>query len=135
MFILCKIVNFGLTTEKIRIMKKILATLLVCLVAISFSYAQDKEPSFEKQDDLVKATYYHENGMIKEVGFFKDNKLHDKWVHYDLTGKITVVANYENGVKEGTWYIVGENSTKQVTYKANKPIKVEEVEGTDLSFI
>ncbi len=135
MFILCKIVNFGLTTEKIRIMKKIIATLLVCLVAISFSYAQDKEPSFEKQDDLVKATYYHENGMIKEVGFFKDNKLHDKWVHYDLTGKITVVANYENGVKEGTWYIVGENSTKQVTYKANKPIKVEEVEGTDLSFI
>lgn len=132
---MCKIINFGQVTEKIGIMKKIFATLIVCLVAVSFSYAQEKAPTFEKQDDLVKATYFHDNGMIKEVGFFKDNKLHDKWVHYDLAGKITVVANYDNGVKEGTWYIVGENSTKQVTYKANKPIKVEEVEGTDLSFI
>jgi antitoxin component YwqK of YwqJK toxin-antitoxin module len=116
-------------------MKKLLATLVIGLLAVNLTVSQEKAPTFEKQDDLVKATYYHDNGMVKEVGYFKDNKLHDKWVHYDLSGKITVVASYDNGVKEGTWYIVGENTTKEVTYKENKPIKVEEVEGTDISFI
>ena len=116
-------------------MKKIFSALIIALLATSFAFAQEKEPTFEKQDDLVKATYYHDNGMIKEVGYFKDEKLHDQWIRYDNTGKISVVANYDNGLKEGKWYIVGEETTKEITYKANKLIKVEEVQGTDLSFI
>ena len=86
-------------------------------MATGFAFAQEKEPTFEKQDDLVKATYYHDNGMIKEVGYFKDEKLHDQWIRYDNTGKISVVANYDNGIKEGKWYIVGEETTKEITYK------------------
>ena len=116
-------------------MKKIVAALILILTATGFAYAQEIEPTFEKQDDLVKATYYHDNGMIKEVGYFKDQKLHDQWIRYDNSGKVSVVANYDNGIKEGKWYIVGEESTKEITYKANKLIKVEEVQGTDLSFI
>ena len=116
-------------------MKKIFSALIIALVVTSFAFAQEKEPTFEKQEDLVKATYYHENGMIKEVGYFKDEKLHDQWIRYDKSGKISVVANYDNGIKEGKWYIVGEETTKEITYKENKLIKVEEVQGTDLSFI
>ncbi len=116
-------------------MKKIFFTLITVLLATGFAFAQEKEPTFEKQDDLVKATYYHENGMIKEVGYFKDEKLHDQWIRYDHTGKISVVANYDNGIKEGKWYIVGEETTREITYKKNKLIKVEEIQGTDLSFI
>ena len=52
-------------------MKKLVATLTVFMLMISVSFAQEIEPTFEKQEDLVKATYYHDNGMVKEVGFFK----------------------------------------------------------------
>ncbi len=116
-------------------MKKIIAAVILMLTVTSLAYSQEIEPTFEKQDDLVKATYYHDNGSIREVGYFKDEKLHDQWIRYDKTGKISVVANYDNGMKNGKWYIVGEDTTKEITYKDNKLIKVEEIEGTDLSFI
>ena len=114
-------------------MKKFFAAFVTLLLTAGVSLAQEKAPTFEKQDDLVKATYYHENGMVKEVGYFKDDKLHDQWIRYDVAGKVTVVANYDNGLKEGKWYIVGENTTKEITYKENKLIKVEEVDGSELS--
>ncbi len=114
-------------------MKKVIATFIMLVLTLGLANAQEKAPTFEKQEDLVKATYYHENGMIKEVGFFKDDKLHDQWVRYDASGKVTVVANYKDGIKEGKWYIVGENTTKEITYRDNKLIKVEEVDGSEMS--
>lgn len=116
-------------------MKKLIASLVLILMISSVSYGQEIEPTFEKQNDLVKATYYHDNGMIKEVGFFKDDKLHDKWVSYSKEGKIKVVAFYNNGEKDGKWYLVGDENVKEVTYKANKVVNVQEVEETDLSFL
>jgi len=116
-------------------MKKFVASLIVFVLMTSVSLAQQKEPSFEKQGDLVKATYYYDNGMIKEVGFFKNDKLHDKWVSYNKEGKIKVVALYNNGEKDGKWYVVGEDSVKEVTYKSNKVINVQEVEESEVSFI
>lgn len=116
-------------------MKKLATAIALFIFLINISFAQGKEPTFEKQDDLVKATYYHDNGMVKEVGYFKDDKLHDKWVSYDEEGKIKVVAVYNNGEKEGKWYIVNDDSVKEVTYKSNKVITVEEVDKSTLSFI
>ena len=102
---------------------------------VDMSFAQAVEPTFEKQDDLVKATYFYDNGIIKEVGFFKDNKLQDQWISYNQEGKIKVVAFYNEGKKDGKWYLVGDESVKEVTYKSNKIIKVEEVQDLELSFI
>jgi antitoxin component YwqK of YwqJK toxin-antitoxin module len=116
-------------------MKKYLAGLVICVLITMSSTAQSKEPTFEKQDDLVKATYYHDNGMVKEVGFFKDDKLHDKWIRYNEDGKIKVVALYKNGMKEGKWYMIGEESVKEITYKSNKVVDVKEVDPAALSFI
>lgn len=120
---------------KIEKMKKLFAYLVLFLLMVNVSFAQEREPKFEKENDLVKATYYHDNGMIKEVGFFKADKLHDKWISYNEEGKIKVVALYKNGLKEGKWYLVGEDSVKEVTYKSNKIIKVQQVSESDLSFI
>ena len=116
-------------------MKKLVAALVMLALFVNVSFAQQMEPKFEKQNDLVKATYYHDNGMVKEVGFFKDDKLHDKWVSYSKEGKIKVVAFYNNGEKDGKWYLVGDDIVKEVTYKSNKVVKVQELEETDLSFI
>lgn len=116
-------------------MKKFLSSLVILVMMTSISFAQGKQPTFEKEGDLVKATYFHENGMIKEVGFFKNDKLQDKWVSYTKEGKVKCVAHYDNGKKEGKWYIVGEDSVKEVTYKSNKIVKVQEVEESAISLI
>lgn len=116
-------------------MKKFVISLTVFLLIVNISFAQEIDPKFEKENDLVKATYYHDNGIVKEVGFFKDEKLHDKWVSYTKEGKIKVVAFYNNGKKDGTWYVVGKESVKEVTYKLNKIIKVQEVDASALSSI
>ena len=116
-------------------MKSLTAYLVLFMLMVNVSFAQQIEPTFEKQNDLVKATYYYENGTIKEVGFFKDDKLHKQWISYNKEGKIKVVAIYDNGVKNGKWYIVGEDHVKEVTYKSNKIIKVEEVDESEVSFI
>ena len=110
-------------------------TIAVFVLMVNMSFAQAVEPTFEKQDDLVKATYFYDNGIIKEVGFFKDNKLQDQWISYNQEGKIKVVAFYNEGKKDGKWYLVGDESVKEVTYKSNKIIKVEEVQDLELSFI
>ena len=120
--------------SKQKKMKKLFACLVLFLLVLNVSFAQGVEPKFEKENDLVKATYYHDNGMVKEVGFFKEDKLHDKWISYNEEGKIKVVAMYNNGLKDGKWYLVGEETVKEVTYKANKVVKVEEVNAAELSF-
>ena len=54
-------------------MKKILT--LIVLFVIANINAQEVEPTYEKAGDMVKATYYYQDGSIKEQGFFKDKKL------------------------------------------------------------
>lgn len=38
-------------------------------------FAQTEKPVLEKEGNLVKATYYHENGKVKQQGYFKNGKL------------------------------------------------------------
>lgn len=116
-------------------MKKIVLTLAAVVLTLQLALSQEKAPSFEKQGDLVKATYYFDNGQVKEVGFFKGEKLHDQWVTYDQAGKVTMVAFYKEGLKDGNWYVVDGDTIKKITYKSNKLILVEEVQEMDLSFI
>lgn len=116
-------------------MKKFISTIVILILLIQISFAQSIEPTFEKQDDLVKATYYYDNGMVKEVGFFKNDKLHDQWISYNEKGKIKVVAIYKNGKKDGKWYMVGDDIIKEVTYKSNEIIKVKEVEEFEMPII
>ena len=116
-------------------MKRFVMTLAVFVLMVNLSVAQAVEPTFEKQDDLVKATYFYDNGTVKEVGFFKDTKLHNQWISYSQEGQIKVVAFYNEGKKDGKWYLVGDTSVKEVTYKSNEIVKVEEVQELELSFI
>ena len=116
-------------------MKVLISFLLVFVFFTSISTAQNVEPKFEKQDNLTKATYYFDNGNIKEVGFFKNEKLQGKWVTYNQDGKITAIANYQNGKKEGKWFVISKDSIKELTYKSNKLIEIKNMKGNELSLI
>jgi antitoxin component YwqK of YwqJK toxin-antitoxin module len=104
-------------------MKKILA--LIFLFSISISSAQEVEPAYEKFGDLVKATYYFENGAIKEQGFFKETKLTGKWVSYDKQGEKTRIAHYKAGKKVGKWFAWNKNSLKEINYANNVVVSVK----------
>ena len=103
-----------------------MAILLFCITAFS----QEQKVDYKKVDnDLVQATYYFadNNTIVEREGFFnKEGKLHDTWISYDLEGNKTVIANYNNGKKDGVWTYFKKDKINVVTYKDNKITNVEE---------
>jgi len=113
---------------------KIKIVLFLTLMMMTMGFTQEVAPKFEKQGDLVKATYFYEDGSIKQVGFFSNDKLHGEWVSFDKKGEKTTIAQYEYGKKTGTWLVLTDGVVKQVTYEANKVINVKDLKETDLAF-
>lgn len=105
-------------------MKKIIILALILVSAIG--YSQTEKPTFEKEGDLVKATYYYDNGNVKVQGFFKNKKLTGVWTAFDNDGKKTKIANYENGVKTGKWFIWDKDSLKEINYDNNVIVAVND---------
>lgn len=105
-------------------MKKIffLATFLVA----SLGFSQEKRTVYERSGDLVKATYYNEEGKISVQGFFKDKKLTGKWVSFDNTGKKKQIAYYKKGKKVGKWIIFEKNFIKEINYDDNIIVSVQD---------
>jgi len=104
-------------------MKKLLT--LIVLFVIANINAQEVEPTYEKSGDMVKATYYYQDGSIKEQGFFKDKKLTGQWISYNQDGEKTMIANYDAGKKVGKWFAWNKNSLKEITYNNNKVISLK----------
>jgi antitoxin component YwqK of YwqJK toxin-antitoxin module len=104
-------------------MKKIAA--LVFLFTVSICNAQEVEPTYEKSENKVKATYYFEDGSVKEQGFFKDAKLTGKWVTYNKQGEKTKIAHYKAGKKVGKWFTWNKNLLKEINYVSNKIVSVK----------
>lgn len=98
-------------------MKKIITICMLGLGTLGFS--QEKQPSYVAEGDLVKATYYYEDGSIKTQGFFKDKKLTGEWVAYDKFGNKTQLAFYNQGKKVGKWFVWTEESLKEINYQNN----------------
>tara|TARA_R110002049_G_scaffold75991_2_gene195530 strand:- start:13175 stop:13528 length:354 start_codon:yes stop_codon:yes gene_type:complete len=99
-------------------MKKILTIAVFCIATIG--YSQETKPTYEAEGDLVKATYYHEDGSVSTEGYFKDKKLTGKWTRFDKQGNKTQLAFYKEGKKTGKWFFWNEEgSLKEVTYNNN----------------
>lgn len=89
---------------------------LACLMIFSVAQAQI-EPTYEQEGQLVKATYYYEDGKIKEQGFFKNKNLEGTWVTYDKNGNKTAIAHYSNGKKAGKWFLWQIDGLKEIDYE------------------
>jgi antitoxin component YwqK of YwqJK toxin-antitoxin module len=105
-------------------MKK--AILLAILFISAIGYSQEKETTFEKEGDLVKATYYFDNGDVKVQGFFKDKKLTGTWTSFDNQGNKTQIAQYKEGKKVGKWFVWNKESLKEITYDNNALVSVND---------
>lgn len=98
-------------------MKKIIAICIFTLATIG--YAQEQKPTYKAEGDLVKVTYYYEDGSIKTQGFFKDKKLTGEWVRFDKDGNKTQLAYYNSGKKIGKWFVWTKSSLKEINYVDN----------------
>ncbi|GLB48774.1 toxin-antitoxin system YwqK family antitoxin [Neptunitalea lumnitzerae] len=101
-------------------MKKIIFTLAMVFTLAGF--AQQEKPVLEKQGDLVKATYTNEEGVVTQIGFFKDGKPHGEWVAFDDAGKKIAMATYDEGKKVNTWFFWTDNkkSLSEVEFDNNE---------------
>ncbi len=101
---------------------------LVMILALMFSatiFAQEVKPTFEKQGDQIKGTYYYEDGTVRQFGFYnKEGKLHGEWKSYDATGKKIAMGQYTNGVKTGKWFFWSGDKLSEVNYSNNKIAEV-----------
>ena len=64
---------------------------------------------------------------ILPVGFYTtDGKLQGEWLSFDMKGKKTVSANYDNGKKVGKWFYWNDKTLKEVDYSNNAIANVNE---------
>lgn len=96
-------------------MKKLM--ILVFMLSVAFAQAQETTPTYEVEGDMVKATYYFENGAIHKQGYFKDKKLTGKWTQYNKKGDIIAVGHYKKGKKVGTWFQWTKDALRQINYE------------------
>jgi len=107
-------------------MKKILLITVMMIFGLGFS--QSKSPLLEAEGQLVKATYFNENGTIQQVGYFKEGKLDGKWSSYDTNGNLKTIAQYKDGEKTGKWMYFSDNvCVSEVNFSNNQILKVRNV--------
>ncbi len=99
-------------------MKKVV--IVAVLLVSGMMFAQEVEPKFEVVDNMVKATYFYENGQVKEQGFYLDGKLHGKWVSYNQDGTKQTIGEYNEGQKTGKWFFWNENALSEVDFNKSK---------------
>jgi antitoxin component YwqK of YwqJK toxin-antitoxin module len=104
-------------------MKKIV--IVAALLVSGVFFAQEVKPKFEVVDSMVKATYYFDNGQVKEEGFYLEGKLHGKWVSYTESGIKQTIGEYESGSKVGKWFFWNENSLNEVDFSNSRIAEVK----------
>jgi len=107
---------------------------VILFLALIFSFAvnaQEIKPNFEKEGNLVKATYFHANGEVAQTGYFLKGKLHGEWVMYNEEGQKMVAGSYTNGLKNGKWVYNEGEELREVAFINNRIESVVKKENPD----
>ena len=104
-------------------MKKILIMGVILVSGVAF--AQTTKPVLEQEGNLVKATYYYDNGKVQQQGFFKDGKLTGQWIAFDEQGNKKSIGEYVNGAKTGKWFFWNNDSLSEVDYSDSRVAAVK----------
>ncbi|RAJ15030.1 toxin-antitoxin system YwqK family antitoxin [Olleya aquimaris] len=108
--------------------KSILFTIALIISVVSFAQ-QERDLKLNKETDLIEVTYYHDNGVVSQTGYYTlDGKLQGQWLSFNTEGKKQVSANYDNGKKVGKWFYWYDTILKEVDYDNNTIASVSEWE-------
>ena len=98
--------------------------LIFALIFCTTAIAQVNKPIKEKQGDLVKATFFHDNGEIAQIGFYKNDKPHGEWIAFNQEGDKIAKGTYDMGVKTGKWFFWNNGILSEVDYENGRVINV-----------
>ena len=104
-------------------MKKVI--IAAVLLVSSLSFAQEVKPKLEVVDQMVKATYYYDNGQVKQEGYYLDGKLHGKWTSYNEDGTKLTMGEYNKGTKTGKWFFWSDTSLSEVDFSDSRIAEVK----------
>jgi len=104
-------------------MKKIWIMGVFLLSGVAF--AQTTKPVLEQEGNLVKATYYYDNGKVQQQGYFKDGKLTGQWIAFDEQGNKKSIGEYVNGSKTGKWFFWNDKVLNEVDYSDSRVAAVK----------
>ncbi len=109
-------------------MKLVKTITILALALTTFVSAQKKDPKVEKVGNMLKVTFYHENGEIAQVGCLKNGKLQGEWTMFSETGKKIALGYYEEGQRTGDWFFWKPNgeALREVTFYDGKPTNIIE---------
>ncbi|MDT0675172.1 toxin-antitoxin system YwqK family antitoxin [Autumnicola musiva] len=101
-------------------MKKLKYLFIGAALVFTGAVSAQEKPAFEKQGDLIKGTFYYEDGSVRQEGTYKEGELHGEWISYNKEGEKTAVAQYNMGGKTGKWFFWTEDRLTEVDYKNNR---------------
>lgn len=116
--------------QQIEMKKLKLTKAAVAILITTAINAQDVKPTFEKDGDLIKGTFYYEDGSVKQEGTYKDGKLHGEWISYEQNGKKNAIAQYKEGDKTGKWFFWANDILTEVDYNSNIIAEVKSYKNT-----
>ncbi|MAM19764.1 toxin-antitoxin system YwqK family antitoxin [Christiangramia flava] len=108
-----------------KTMKNILCAALFATGSVAFAQTEAPKPVFEKQGELMKGTFYYDDGSIRQEGTYKNGKLHGEWISYNQNGEKTAIAQYKQGEKDGVWFFWSGDKLTQVEYNQNNIASVD----------
>lgn len=94
--------------------------ILLCMLVGITALGQEKVVQKTESKDELKVIYYHDNGLIQQEGFLKNNKPNGQWIAYNKKGQKTAIAYYNEGNKIGKWFFWKEGKLTEIDYNENK---------------
>ncbi|TRZ45921.1 toxin-antitoxin system YwqK family antitoxin [Robertkochia solimangrovi] len=107
-------------------MKNILMLVMMMVSFIAFSQDKENSPVYTIENNMVKATYFHDNGAVAQTGFYLNGKPHGEWKAYDEQGKKVALGNYDEGQKVGKWFFWKNETLSEVNYEDSRIASVTE---------
>lgn len=94
------------------------------MFTFAISAQESIEPQLEKEGDLTKVAFFHDNGAVAQTGYLKDDQRHGNWVSFDTVGEKVSMGSFKSDKKNGQWFFWKENDLIEVTYKNNKIVNI-----------
>jgi antitoxin component YwqK of YwqJK toxin-antitoxin module len=104
-------------------MRKIL--FMGLLLSAGVVSAQNVEPKYTIENGIVKATYFYDNGQVMQEGYYKDGKLHGKWIAFNEDGSKQSMGEYANGTKCGKWFFWNTSTLSEVDFSDSRIAEVK----------
>lgn len=95
------------------------------MLVTSLTFAQEVKPKYEVIGQEVKATFYYDNGLVKQEGNYLNGKPNGKWVSFNEDGSKQAIGEYNNGVKTGKWFFWTESTLNEVDFSDSRIAEVK----------